>query len=219
MNNYEIQMCQWEQRMQSLSPSELLKKIPSLKLEGDQLQLLHFGRLIALDLPTGRLRCLSDSNILSMDLKLNIYTFLWYCKEGATLSGEFLSFHGIKDVSPFGPAFQRTVLELLAATFEGKPELLKQAVLSLGGKQINEHSFVLQAFSTLPVGINFWDGDDEFPAQANILFDENSCDFIHPESLVTIAIEAMHRLAEQVDLPVVKLHYNIQKKEYTYDIP
>ena len=44
----------------------------------------------------------------------------------------------------------------------------------------------------------FWDADDEFPAQANLLFDKNATDFIHVESVVTIASQAevwLERLA------------------------
>ena len=48
----------------------------------------------------------------------------------------------------------------------------------------------------------FWDGDDEFPAQANILYDASATDFIHVESTVTLASEGLFRLAQAACLPI-----------------
>ena len=48
----------------------------------------------------------------------------------------------------------------------------------------------------------FWDGDDEFPAQANLLFDRSATDFIHIESVVTIATELLRQLSEAAELPI-----------------
>ena len=48
----------------------------------------------------------------------------------------------------------------------------------------------------------FWDGDEEFSAQCNLLFDRSATDFIHVESLVSIASEALKHLADTAGLPV-----------------
>ena len=58
----------------------------------------------------------------------------------------------------------------------------------------------LPASSCIPVRLNFWDADDEFPAQANLLFDSSATDFNHVESIVTIATEALYQLAEAAEL-------------------
>ena len=54
----------------------------------------------------------------------------------------------------------------------------------------------------IPVKLMFWDGDDEFPAQANLLFDRSATDFIHIESVVTIATELLRQLSEAAELPI-----------------
>ena len=46
----------------------------------------------------------------------------------------------------------------------------------------------------------FWDGDDEFSAQANILYDYSVTDYIHVESTVSLATEGILRLAEVAGL-------------------
>ena len=44
------------------------------------------------------------------------------------------------------------------------------------------------------------EGDDEFPAQANLLFDASATDYIHGESIVTIATVGVARLIEEAGL-------------------
>ena len=60
--------------------------------------------------------------------------------------------------------------------------------------------FLLKAFECIPVRLNFWDADEEFPAQANLLFDSSATDFNHEESIATIATEGMYQLADVAGL-------------------
>ena len=50
----------------------------------------------------------------------------------------------------------------------------------------------------------FWDGDEEFPAQANILFDGDITDFLHEETVVCVAADLFRRLVEEAGLSDVK---------------
>ena len=94
------------------------------------------------------------------------------------------------------------MLTALARTFSGREDRLERAVEALRGCRIHGHGFLLHAFACIPVQLLFWDGDEEFPAQANLLFDRNATDFIHVESIVTIAGEALCQLAEAAALPI-----------------
>ena len=55
----------------------------------------------------------------------------------------------------------------------------------------------IHAFDCMPLTMVFWDGDDEFPAQANILFDAEITDFLHEETVVLVASELFRRLVEE----------------------
>ena len=194
-DHYMLQCNMWAERISGLSPKILQKKLPELHKTDQTLSLWHFDRQISIDLKTGLLHCISDSAPLSLNEKLNVYTLLWYCREDAQLSGSWLPFHSMKNASPYAPAFERTVLCSFSQAFDGKEALLKTAVSQLRGQQIDRHSYFIPAFACMPLRLQFWDGDDEFPAQGNILFDRNATDFIHVESLVTIASQCLHRLS------------------------
>ena len=128
---------------------------------------------------------------VSVNVRLDIYNLFWYSKETACFQNRWVPFRELRNAGPFAPAFEKNILKPLAATFEGKPDKLREAALALGAEILPQADvgFVLPCFSCIPIQFLFWDGDDEFPAQANILFDYSATDYIHVESTVTLATE------------------------------
>ena len=204
-NNYEKWCEEWQERFLTLNQAALLEKIPGLQGDDEYLTLFYFHRRYGIRRNTGEIVPLETGGTPTLFTKLNIYTLLWYCKEDARAFGEWLPFRSLKDASPFGPAFERTVTDVFARTFSGHTGELEHACLSLGGQKLShsDAGFELPAFACIPVRFLFWDGDDEFPAQANILFDKNAVDFIHVESLVSIASEGLTFLSEAAGLPLL----------------
>lgn len=197
-NNYEKQCEDWKKRFLTLNQEKLLTRIPGLQAEADYLTILYYGRKYGISRKTGEIVSFENPNPVTLLARMNIYTLIWFCKDGASFQGEWMPFRSLKDASPFGPAFQRTVIEVFARTFSGHTKELASAFQKLGGTKLphSDVGYRLDAFPCIPVQFLFWDGDDEFPAQANILFDKGSVDFIHVESLVSIASEALALLTE-----------------------
>lgn len=205
-NNYEKWCSEWGQRFLTLDQEALLRRIPGLTEDDTYLTLLYYGRRYGIHRRTGEILSLEQAGTPTTFTRLNIYTLLWYCQDHAALQGEWLPFRSLKDASPFGPAFQRTVIDVLAGTFSGHLEELHTACQALGGKRLlhSDAGYEIPAFACIPIRFLFWDKDEEFPAQANILFDKGSVRFIHVESLVTIASEGLALLSEAAGLPLAE---------------
>lgn len=203
-DNYQVWIREWADRISHMDRTELMDKLPELQADGEYLTLRHFGQTYGIHTKTGVIRSMDTMEEASRNVKLNIYTLLWYCKPGAFLSGQWLPFRSLKDASPFDAAFQKSVLQALARTFSGHTDRLAAACEALGGQKLplSDAGYQLFAFACMPMQVLFWDGDDEFPAQANLLFDKNATDFIHVESVVTIASECLRRLADAAELPL-----------------
>ena len=129
---------------------------------------------------------------------MNIYNLFWYSKENVSLQERWVPFRDVRNAGPFAPAFESNILKPFAMTFEGKTEKLRRAAEKMGGQPVRQGDagYIVHAFSCIPMQYLFWDGDEEFPAQGNILFDYSVTDFIHVESTVTLAEEGIIRLAE-----------------------
>lgn len=202
MNNYEKQREDWRQQFLTMDQEDICKRLPEVAKSDTDLTIWHYGRQFAVNRRNGVISPLSDDKPVDVMPQLNIYTLFWYASASAQLSGEWIPFRELKNGSPFTTAFQNGVLTPLAATFSGKETLLEKAVETLRGKRLTNSSFLLPAFECIPVKLMFWDGDNEFPAQANILFDKSATDFIHIESIVTIATEMLYQLADSAGLPI-----------------
>jgi hypothetical protein len=185
-----------------MDQNDICARLPEARMEDKQLTLWHFGRQFAVNRTDGTITVLSDDKPVDITPKLNIYTLFWYCSPDALLTGEWAAFRDLKDGAPFSKAFQNGILEPLAATFTGNEDYLVSAVQKLRGQRLPDNSLVIPAFDCIPVKLNFWDADDEFPAQANILFDKSATDYIHIESIVTIASELLYQLSDVAGLPL-----------------
>ena len=112
----------------------------------------------------------------------------------------FIPFRDVKGAGPFDPAFKKQILLPYARAFDGKKDLLIAAGESLGFQRLmqSDAGFQAKAFECVPIRFLFWDGDDEFSAQTNILFDENITEFTHEETVVAIASDGVRLLMDAV---------------------
>ncbi|MDR2203320.1 MAG: DUF3786 domain-containing protein [Nitrososphaerota archaeon] len=130
---------------------------------------------------------------------LLILHHLYFHKADAENSGNMVAFSNLCECSNFEPAYRKMTLVPFASYFDRKIDLLKERVLKIGGQLSlfgGDVSFAVNAFPCIPLQFIFWDGDEEFPANANILFDKNIAQFIHPESISVLANAGVNLLME-----------------------
>lgn len=193
-NNYVKVMEKWRQDFLTWDQEALCKKVGITTYGGDVIRLDYFGIPHEIDRRTGRIRCPGKpGHEPGFDEVMAIYNFLYYAKEGAANSGEWVHFRDVKDAGIFEGAFERQVLKPFAEHFAGRPEAFKEAGERLGYTPLSygDASFQVPAFFCIPLRVIFWDGDEEFPAKVNLLFDKNITSFIHPESVVMLGAECM----------------------------
>jgi hypothetical protein len=204
ISNYERLCDEWAGRMKTVDMQAVMHRLPEVEFDGSAYTLHHFGRKLAMDSENFTITAPEDDRALSIDEIMNFYTLLWYCRDGARLTGQWRPFGEIRDASPFAPAFKRGILEPFAQTFSGNITRLERASQEMGAVKlaVSDCGFQLKAFECIPVQCLIWDGDEEFSARANMLFDISITDFIHVESVVSIAQRCLASLAERAGLPI-----------------
>ena len=80
--------------------------------------------------------------------------------------------------------------------FAGDPDRLRRACGAMGARAVpgGEVSFVFDVFEGVPLWLQFWDADDEFPAQMTFLWDKATALYLHYETLWYILFELLDRL-------------------------
>ena len=66
--------------------------------------------------------------------------------------------------------------------------------------------YQINAFACEPMRFYFWDRDEEFEAQANMLFDSEITEFMHEENVVCVAADAVYYLTLAAGLPGEKIY-------------
>ncbi|MEE0420732.1 MAG: DUF3786 domain-containing protein [Lachnospiraceae bacterium] len=199
--NYERVLDEWREKSRTW---DLRKKWGELGLPeyaGENPRLACYGVMYEWNPRDGRIyEAGHPEREAQFTTAMNIYSLLYYSRTAPALSGIWVPLREVKRAYPFAAAFQNRALGPFARCFDGRKEALIRAGEQLGFRRIpfSDAGFEAMAFPCLPVRFLFWDGDEEFPAQANILFDSNITDFVHEETVVMLGEDGVRRLMEAV---------------------
>lgn len=207
-SNYDKVIEEWRLRFLKMDQEALIEKF---QLESDEMAvyLTYFNHKMRIDRFTGVITYLEEpQKIAGFNTCMDVYNLFHYSIDIPVASGILVPFRQVKRVYPFEAAYKRTVLKTLQETFSGHVEELKKACEKLGGKPLpqGDAGYQLSVYPFLDIAVYFWDGDDEFEAQANMLFDSNITDFLHEENVVCVAADAVYYLTEAAGLDAKEIY-------------
>lgn len=115
---------------------------------------------------------------------------------GIPLSGEKVAYGDIPACMHYEPVFAKRVLKPLQSAFGYDRYIFFEAGLTLNGKEetYGDASFTLFAFPKVPITFIIWEGDEEFPPSARVLFDPSITGYLPLEDIVVIAKLAAARI-------------------------
>ncbi len=201
-SNYEKLIETWRQKFLQMDQEKLIKKF-TLEADEDNLYIVYFSRKLRISRTDGKIWDLQHpERKLGFNTVITIYNMFYYAMENPVESGRLVPFREVKRVYPFEAAYKRTILKRFADTFSGHVQELLGACEKLGGIRMpqGDAGYILPVFPFLHIAVLFWDGDEEFEAQGNMLFDSNITDFFHEENVVCIAADAVYYLAAEAGL-------------------
>jgi hypothetical protein len=90
----------------------------------------------------------------------------------------------------FYPAFQKNSIRSLIKAFGQQSKQLLSCAAALGGQpaSFGTASAIFHAFPEIPLCVIVWEGDEEVPANATILFDPSIETLLHIESLIGLGM-------------------------------
>lgn len=112
---------------------------------------------------------------------------------------EQISFKELPEGANYQPVFYNRVLKGLIALYTADRAKLSLSALSLGGEKTDQAdmSFLFQALPRLPLWLVFWQGDDEFPPEGNIIFDRSISHYLDTEAITEICQNLGKRLTQK----------------------
>lgn len=204
-SNYDQVIENWRLKFLEMDQEELIRKF---QLEADEefLYIIYFSKRFRIDRKNGFIT--EDGKSPGFDTVMNIYNTFYYSAAHPMASGNLVAFRQVKRVYPFEAAYRRTIISRLQELFSGKTEELRKACEALGGTLLpqGDVGYVLPVFPFLNIAVLFWDKDEEFEAQANMLFDSEITEFMHEENVVCVAADAVYYLTLAAGMTPEKIY-------------
>ncbi len=120
--------------------------------------------------------------------------------EGVPLHHKWISFKELPGGQIYITPFNNRAVRPLVKLFGHDPEGLIRAGLALGGwkENLGNAGVVVPVFPMLPVAYVIWEGDEEFAASGNILFDQSASDYLPLEDCAVIASAVVFELRKKL---------------------
>ncbi len=154
----------------------------------------YFNRSYYVAYPSGQVSPTKEVN--GADKQILLY---YLAKaSGLPLRGNWLSFMQL----PGGPhhygPFKKEAINPLAKRFDNDLKTFIKAAKDLGAKPlgIGDAGFIIRALPKIPLGVAIWQGDDEFPATANIVYDASAPTYLTTDTLYLLGIQLSKKLLE-----------------------
>lgn len=162
------------------------------ELRGRELVLWTVGQETVVDLAD---RCVTAPDMLGGGWGLATLHHLKGCLAWRR-DDVWTSFDMLPTGRPFAEAFRKRALVPLAERYGKEPEALLKDSKMLSGTpvEMGDAAVVVQAFPRLKIAIAAWQGDDEVPGRAVMLFDSGGARTLPAEDLAEVGISIAQAL-------------------------
>ncbi len=209
-SNYDIMRDRMELEFAGHDQDAMIRKF-ALKSDAGYIYLRFAGRDYRIRRDTGRAEWYSEAqrDYIHADYSasMTIFDMLAWSRPGCTLSGHFVptsELGGIVQSASSGIG----IFSGQAAAFAGRCDELRQACLDLGGRPAaaGDVSSINPLFDFFPVMLQFWDADEEFGAVLKFMWDKNTTDFMHYETVAFATGHMIERLKDCMEKAAAGRH-------------
>ena len=199
-DNYQVQAQQAKARFLTYDQSEIIRRL-QLDADDQYLYLSMLSRRHRICRKTGDMEKETPSGWADANRHSEVMTVLdLLCdsRPDRFLTGRW------KAMGAFGLMFHQNLLEgqkdPWADLFEANPDQFRRACLALGGTPFpqGDIAYAIELFDGLPVLVQLWFGDEEFPASLRFLWDENSLQYLKYETMWFAKGLLLERIKEEM---------------------
>lgn len=179
-------------------PNELAR-CAGLTVSEDRLEVSLLGDSYSIRLPKFAVYsskgavCPEESQILFLDYLVR--------GDGTAPSGRWIGYQELPSGSFYRQAFQGYSGDQLVRDLGGNIEAFRGAAKALGGEPVDlgDAAYSFAALPHVPLAVVWWAGDDEFPANATVLFDACADHYLPTDGLAILGRMLCRVLAKAGD--------------------
>jgi len=189
-NNYETALNEAAEKLRRADIDEIIvrsgaRPVPDKNTAGIIVPFIN--RNIRISLPEPDISYNDEDRDVEMWLKILVLHYLIYAK-GTQPTGTETTFKQLEGGLSYFSAFQkRTIIPLLKTFGDNMDDFIRTGT-SLGGEAVNQGASAVsfRVFPEVMITCILWKGDDEFPAEGSVIFDENIAEYLTTEDIVVM---------------------------------
>lgn len=202
-SNYDRMRDQMETEFLHYDQEKMIRKY-ELEHDRSYLYLTFVGRHCRINRSSGWVEWTEDHFVHAVhadyNISMTIFDVLCYAKDDCCLSGRFVPVSQLKGtVQSASPG--NAMFDGVAKKFDHRSKQLSRACELLGGQKENvgDVSYRIPLFDFLPVILQFWNSDEEFPPVLKLMWDENILSYMHFETTFFAAGHLWKRLEGMIE--------------------
>ena len=181
----EVPFAHYEEKFRSLDPAEALQRLPDVSWDGKEFTLRLLGRGFAIAHPQYAIRALDEGALPPLPVQTFLLRYLLESKSVAW-SGAWKTFREMPWGEMYITPYTGRVLTRAAFTFGFRLAGFCAAAEKLGATKLphGDAGYEFSLIGPYKMQILVWEGDDEFPPNAQIIYSDNFADGFAAEDRV-----------------------------------
>ncbi len=181
----EVPFAHYEERFRSLDPSAVTARLADVKWNGEEFYVNLLGREFAISHPVYTIRALDGGKLPPLPTQTFLLRYLMESRD-VSGNGEWKTFREMPWGEMYVKPYTGRVLTRAAFTFGTRVAAFKAAAEKMGAVPVKhgDAGYQFDLIGGYKMQILVWEGDDEFPPNAQVLYTDNFADGFAAEDRV-----------------------------------
>ena len=181
----EVPFAHYEEKFRGLKPEEALERLPDVRWDGTEFTVTLLGRTFAISHPDYAIRALDGGPVPPLNVQTFLLRYLLESRDVAW-AGEWKTFREMPWGEMYIKPYTGRVLTRAAFTFGTRVAAFRAAAEKMGALPLphGDAGYQFDLIGGYQMRLLVWEGDDEFPPNAQVLYSDNFADGFAAEDRV-----------------------------------
>ena len=170
----EVPFAHYEEKFRGLKPEEALERLPDVRWDGTEFTVTLLGRTFAISHPDYAIRALDGGPVPPLNVQTFLLRYLLESRDVAW-TGEWKTFREMPWGEMYIKPYTGRVLTRAAFTFGSRVAAFRAAAEKMGALPLphGDAGYQFDLIGGYQMRLLVWEGDDEFPPNAQVLYSDN----------------------------------------------
>ena len=170
----EVPFAFYEEKFRALDPASVQERLKNVSWDGKEFTVTILGRTFAISHPEYAIRALDEGKLPPLPTQTFLLRYLLESKDVAW-AGQWKTFREMPWGEMYIKPYTGRVLTRAAFTFSFKLDAFKAAAEKMGAEPVKhgDAGYRFDLIGGYQMQILIWQGDEEFPPNAQILYSDN----------------------------------------------